>query len=135
MWITELWSEGITIIRQDQQKGQTDLGAGLRLQIEQDRILIVDGEAEIPHPDWPWLEWDDEIEENSEEIELSEVWQMRLTELSLAQTQQEGFRENTDLFTAYLDAASLETPLLVRGRQAGDRFQPLGMGGALAETC
>ncbi len=119
----------ITIIRQDQQKGQTDLGAGLRLQMEQDRILIVDGEEEIPHPDWPWLEWDDEIGDNFEEIELSEAWQMRLTELSLEQAEQEGFRENTDLFTAYLDAATLSSSLLVRGRQVGDRFQPLGMAG------
>jgi tRNA(Ile)-lysidine synthase len=37
--------------------------------------------------------------------------------------------ENSDPYQAWLDLDQLKTPLIVRSRRPGDRFQPLGMGG------
>ena len=39
----------------------------------------------------------------------------------------DGWMSNPDPYTAYLDAAKLQEPLILRPRQPGDRIVPLGM--------
>jgi tRNA(Ile)-lysidine synthase len=61
--------------------------------------------------------------------QLSPGWQFRVESLSRGEWSPSEIESKASGWQAYADAASLRSPLQVRARCAGDRFQPLGMGG------
>jgi tRNA(Ile)-lysidine synthase len=60
---------------------------------------------------------------------LSGSWLLRAEFVELDTDGQQRALLNSDPYQAWLDAGRLELPLLLRGRQTGDLFEPLGMNG------
>ncbi len=95
-----------------------DLAGGLRLFVEGEKIYIAAYEADLPFSDWPQVE-DGKLV--NWELVVKTVFGENLFFEA---------RENSDPFTAWLDADLTGDQLQVRTVRAGDRFQPLGMQGA-----
>ena len=134
-------------------KGSTGARAilpqGLVLSVGYDTLRLSDSKQEPPAPNWPLLWCDDpvpvtlsgstllpdrlETYPDGDETAVTHGSQGERTKWSLeARNWQEGHTSafnNTDRWTAYLDADRLGSHLALRRRLPGDRFQPLGMGG------
>jgi tRNA(Ile)-lysidine synthase len=109
--------------------GQFDLIAGLRLYMDSTALWLTTWESGIPRGDWPQM--------NGSEALVLPIpgtapicggWQIR-SELVDMPVDQATILETADPYLAWLDLDRLKTPLLVRSRRPGDRFQPLGMEG------
>jgi tRNA(Ile)-lysidine synthase len=107
-----------------------DLIAGLSLLIEENQFWLFTWEADLPNQGWPQvLEGDVRRLDVPGVLPLGAGWRLS-AEIT---TDVEGARQlaytNADPFQAWLDNGELNSSLLVRSRQPGDRFRPLGMGG------
>ncbi len=60
---------------------------------------------------------------------LPNGWMVSSEELDRKKLDFDQIRANPDPYTAYLDAAAIDHGLILRTRQDGDRYQPLGMAG------
>ena len=117
----------IDAIKEPPASGQCDLVAGLRLQVEKDQFWLAGWETELPIPiDWPQIPEGETIKiDIPDEIAIGAGWCLKLE-----QVEEVGKKfESGDPFQAWLAADDLKDSLLVRGRQTGDRFAPLGMDG------
>jgi len=119
-------------INNTNRKGQIDLVAGLRLLWEGRTCWLTAYETEIPNNDssgWPGV-----IETNNNfltvpgVVNLTNNWQISASQIDLQKAIIRG-KQNTDPYQAWIDAGCLTEPLILRERQPGDHFQPLGMGG------
>lgn len=108
------------------QTGQCDLAAGLRLVWEGERVYLATWEADLPSADWPSWQTDPQPLAVPGVLALLNGWQFRAT----IETENVFVtaRVNSDPYQAWLVAGT--SPLIIRARQPGDRFHPLGMGGA-----
>ena len=105
--------------------GKSDLAAGLRLLLEDGRFWLAKWEADLPGLGWPQVPPGKELAlPVPGEMELPEGWVLQAVRLPVEAT----LERDPHPYQAWLDAASLEAPLHVRGRRPGERFQPLGMG-------
>jgi tRNA(Ile)-lysidine synthase len=110
--------------------GQIDLSAGLRLELEGERLWLATWEADLPGVGWPQLEPGMKLQLDAPgEIDLPGGWRLQAETLSVDAKSFELARSNSDPYQAWLDQTKLELPLTVRARQPGERFRPLGMGG------
>ncbi len=110
--------------------GQTDLAAGLRLELEGERLWLATWEADLPGADWPQIEPGEQLRlEAPGKIVLSGYWRLQAESLPAGPGLFEQVRSNTDPYQAWLDQEQLVLPLWVRARQPGERFRPFGMGG------
>ncbi len=108
---------------------QATLPRGLLLTVGYDRLTVTDASVGQPLPDWPLLTPGG----SSLSVEVPgttrlpgskwilEVQMLARVDLPL------GWEANPEPWVAFLDAQAVEGPLWLRTRQAGDRFQPLGM--------
>jgi tRNA(Ile)-lysidine synthase len=120
----------LAFIRNPTRTRQRDLVAGLRLSVEGEHLWLAGWGADLPGDEWPQVAENEVIPlEIPGSLRLEGGWRLRagLVELS-AETMAQVF-SNEDPFQAWLDLGKIEAPLIVRTRQPGDRFQPLGMGG------
>ena len=62
-------------------------------------------------------------------VNLANGWELRTEELSNPALAFEHSIANIDPYQAWLDAGEIKLPMIVRCRNAGERFQPLGMQG------
>ena len=110
--------------------GQMDLAAGLRLSMEGERLWIADWGADLPDENWPQITPGKVLEiAIPGETRLSGNWVLRAEILPADDTLLAQAQANTDPYQAWLDLERLRPSLVVRGRIAGERFHPLGMGG------
>lgn len=104
-----------------------DFTAGLQLRRSSGRIWLTDSEVRISEHGWPEVPGGAVVAlEMPGEARLGGNWRLRAKLLD----QMDGRSENwktSDPFQAWLDYDSLDQPLVVRARQPGERFQPLGM--------
>ena len=109
---------------------QIDLANGLRLILEEDRLILAGGEADLPVSDWPQLAGGTSgIFEMPGDFHLLEGWLFKGTlEPAIPESLKENFY-NLDPYLVCIDSQGLMLPLTVRHRQPGDRMTPLGMGG------
>jgi tRNA(Ile)-lysidine synthase len=108
--------------------GQTDLAAGLRLEQEGERLWLATWEADLPGMGWPQVKPGVQLRlAVPGEILLSGGWQLQAERLTANPELFEQAQSNTHTYQAWLDQDKLVLPLLVRSRQPGERFQPLGM--------
>ena len=126
----EVIDHALLSISSPPQSSQTDLVSGLFLLIEEDRFVIAEWDADIVRDDWPQLVQDAlrNLSVPGKE-QLSGGW---IIEAKLIDSSPELKKEvygNKNLYTAYMDFADIGTNLLIRPRQAGDKFDPLGMQG------
>ena len=117
----------LAFLRGPSQSGRIDLIAGLRLTIESDKLWVATWEADLPSGDWP------QVPDGARlylpvpgALELPGGWQITASPVEMSAQLFERAKTNPDPYRAWVDADRLETPLLVRGRLPGDRFQPLG---------
>jgi tRNA(Ile)-lysidine synthase len=61
-------------------------------------------------------------------LQLGSGWMLRTAEISSSVELLSQIQANTDPNQAWLDGDLLISPLIVRSRQPGDRFSPLGFG-------
>lgn len=85
---------------------------------------VADWQAELPRP-WPQAPKDALAFEVPGALDLG-GWQLTATEVPA----EAAGLDNPDAFQAWLDADLAGAELLVRRRQPGDRFQPLGLDGS-----
>jgi tRNA(Ile)-lysidine synthase len=110
---------------------QLELGLGLRLVWEPDQVWLAAWEADLPVGGWPQLPVECSeplLLEAQGCLELGEGWRLGLEVIS-AQEAWLAAPANPDPFQAWMDADQAGSPLWVRCRSPGERFQPLGMGG------
>ncbi len=104
--------------------GQSDLAGGMRLLFEADRLWVARWEAELPGWQWPGvvelLSWN-----IPGELRLPGGWTLQARWVEEAPMDLS--TGNADPYQAFLDLGDGEACLAVRPRQAGDRYQPLGM--------
>ncbi len=108
---------------------QRDLVSNLRLSIEGQRLIISEWSASVIDQDWPQLAPGTVLSLPSPgSVELQNGFLLSME--APQPLPQDGFSPQIeDPNQAWLDADCLSFPLTVRTRQAGDRFQPLGMDG------
>lgn len=117
----------VRIAREKPAGAQATLPLGLLLTTSRDTITIA-GEDAYPAPDWP--------QAPSRPLALDLPGRTLLpdggsvTTSIVDRTQVDGdWIDNTDPWRAYLDADAVGTEIVLRRRQPGDRFCPLGMQG------
>jgi tRNA(Ile)-lysidine synthetase, C-terminal domain len=125
----EAIERAIAFVNNPARTGQADLISGLRISVEQDKLYLAENSTRILDPDWPQLTAAGTLTMTCPgEVHIGKDWlltceiltDMRLEEINLL---------FDDPMQAWLDAQTLSFPLVVRTRQPGDRFQPLGMDG------
>jgi tRNA(Ile)-lysidine synthase len=110
--------------------GKMDLAAGLRLEMEGERLWIAVWEVDLPEANWPQLATGETLElAVPGETRLSNKWKLRAEILNADKDNLARAQANADPYEAWLDLERLKLPLKVRGRISGERFRPLGMGG------
>jgi len=106
------------------------LNGNVLLRVEQGKGIVMSPErAQKPEAEWPQIMGRLKIETQTAEIKLAAGWKLGIALLE-RDAVGEDYRNNQDLYQAYLDAGKLAGELTVRAWKAGDRYQPLGMGGA-----
>lgn len=112
--------------RSGQTGDSATIAAGLALTVDYD-TLHIGPEGDLPTGDVPQLAAPVRLASPGV-TELPGGWRVRTLLLSAAELPPD-FSENADRWRAYLDARATGPELLLRPRQPGDRFHPLGMGG------
>jgi tRNA(Ile)-lysidine synthase len=117
----------LQFINKPPKSNQADLVAGLRLQIEADRFIVADWNAELLHADWP--QWSGKPLKLAVPgvTKLDKNWRVVAKMVPKKLHFAEMINANSDPFTAYFDIDPLVTPLTIHTRQPGDRMTPLGM--------
>lgn len=122
------------------ERGQTGaeatLPGRLRLLISYDRVLVVDkGYTPPPPPDWPMLGGDAPVplviagRRSTVSLPCTR-WQVQTRLLPADRERRTMALANQDRWRAFLDGDAVGPALALRPRRAGERFQPLGMGGS-----
>lgn len=113
---------------------QANLFSGLKIEIEDDRLVLSDWEVDPARDDWPQLLPGQEFEHFIPGVsEIDAGWKFISDIMDATPELISSLSANQDLFTAYLDLTTCGDHLLIRSRQPGDRFKPLGMGGNSAK--
>jgi tRNA(Ile)-lysidine synthase len=116
--------------------GHRDLAAGLYCFLENGSLWLASWEAVLPSESGRgecWAQIEAGVEYHLSvpgTIQLSNDWALSAELRNDANNFYANALSNSDPYTAWLDLQSLQDPLLIRRRKAGDRFQPLGMGGS-----
>jgi tRNA(Ile)-lysidine synthase len=110
--------------------GQMDLAAGLRLEMDEDRLWIAAWEADLPGAGWPQLAPGEVLQPAIPgEVRLAGGWRLWAEILPGEAANLAQATANADPYQAWLDFERLPQPLQMRARLPGERFRPLGMDG------
>jgi tRNA(Ile)-lysidine synthase len=121
---------GLGFLSAPKRNAQLDLIAGLRLLREGDEFWLATWEADLVGLEFPAIRPGEQFTLTiSTTLFLNEDWQIQVDDLPDVDMALEQAEENQDPFQAWLDISGMDLPLILRPRQRGDRFQPLGMGG------
>ncbi|MEW6405589.1 MAG: tRNA lysidine(34) synthetase TilS [Chloroflexota bacterium] len=120
-----------TFINDPDHPVRVDLVGGVRLFREGDCIYVCTPNADLPINRWPLLPEAAEpiLVSLPGAIELSGGWKFSCEKWRLPALAREQAEKNEDQFQVWLDAEVLPSPLELRTRRPGDRFEPLGMDG------
>jgi tRNA(Ile)-lysidine synthase len=115
----------------DEEQVRADFTGGLLLLREADVLYVTANEDGLPNDQWPQMsEGRDSISFSPPaHVMLSDGWQFTAERCKAAELESMQPWEKSDPFRAFLDAGSLPELLELRVRSAGDRFEPLGLGG------
>jgi tRNA(Ile)-lysidine synthase len=121
---------GLAFLDQPSKTNQIDLVAGLRLVFEGDSLYLATWEADLPSSSWPQIT--DRLVRRLEVpgvIQLSDGWRIHASKEKVTEKLYARVLSNEDPNKTWVESRSVKEALIVRGRQPGDRFSPLGMGG------
>lgn len=120
----------IQFIANPPRSSSSQLVAGLKISYEGDSIFIFDQRAELPVNQWPQLPGTgDRNLPIPGEATLNGQWIFHSRLFDLTPETLEIALSNQDKHIAWLDYDQIQLPLIMRCRQPGDRFRPLGMSG------
>lgn len=103
------------------------LMAGLHLTYEMAKIWLAWQDARLPELGWPQLDPSTRKLLNVPgKVQISPQWELQASFRNIDRITRQQVVNNQDPYQAWLDPERLSLPLLVRTRQVGDRFQPLG---------
>lgn len=119
-------------ITQPLPRTRQDVGGGLRLELDGDKVWLVQLNASLPLTDFPQLPEDsgsDSLVSIPGVVHLMDGWEL-LAEKALPMEALQRSAENMDGYQVWLDAACLDSqPLTLRPRRPGDIIHPLGLNG------
>jgi tRNA(Ile)-lysidine synthase len=125
----EAIERAIAFVNNPARSGQADLISGLRIFVEQDKLYLAENNTSILDPGWPQLAAGGPLTLTCPgEVQIGQDW-LLTCEISTDMRFEEINLLFDDPMQAWLDAQTLSFPLIVRSRQPGDRFQPLGLDG------
>ncbi len=130
-----LVERAISFIHAPTRTRRSDLGAGLQIFLEWEGLWIAAWEAELPREFIPGQVWPALPTGEAKKldipgrVQLRDGWMIEARMVYDRQALLHQARENEDVYTAWLDAATVNSALIVRSRQAGERIKPLGMQG------
>ncbi|MCJ7658385.1 MAG: tRNA lysidine(34) synthetase TilS [Anaerolineales bacterium] len=120
---------GLAFLIQPSKTNSIDLIAGLRLMFEGDILYLATWEADLPSSKWPQMtDRDAHRLVVPGEIQLTEGWRISASGIKAVENLYSHVLANEDPNQAWIERNSIKDPLIVRKRQPGDRFRPLGMG-------
>ena len=110
---------------------RTDLSGGLKLFREGSSLYLTTPGANLPLRQWPQMPEDMASVKLSVPgvVEFPDGWKLSVESWRLPALAREQAATNRDPFQVWLDAERLPDGLELRTRQAGDRFEPLGLEG------
>lgn len=123
--------DALNVARDGTTGDRATLPRGLMLTVGYERLTVAGEARPEPLPDWPLLP------PESEPVAVAvpgvtplpgSAWAVEATLLPRTSLPA-GWQDNPDPWRAHLDAGAVGSPLWLRTRRPGDRFQPLGMGG------
>jgi tRNA(Ile)-lysidine synthase len=118
----------VAFLKSSKRTMQIDLLAGVTMQREYARLWIITSERELPSDDWPQIPTKKPILLTVPgEVELSAGWRLSAEYIDDVQSAFQQSIANEDPYLAWAAYDNLQLPLVVRARQPGERFQPLGM--------
>jgi tRNA(Ile)-lysidine synthase len=107
---------------------QSDLIAGLRIQIEGNLFWIADWDVDVLSQAWPQIGPSEMKLKVPGEVELDNDWRLSAEIHPAVEELVQEVLKNPDPFVGWFDADVFTSKCVLRARQAGDRFHPLGMG-------
>ncbi len=119
------------LIQSPPASNQSDLFQGLQLSIQGGQAVVSRWTAEEDlQLNWPQLGDETHVLlPRQGSVLLPNGWMVSLEELDRKMLDFDKIQKNPDPYTAYLDTAAISHGLVLRARQDGDRYQPLGMAG------
>jgi tRNA(Ile)-lysidine synthase len=123
----EIVERAVEFIANPSRTGTLSLVGTLYLLLEGDRIWLFDWNARLPVYEWPQVP--DHAGINLDipgEVCLPHGWCLK-AELVERASLPLSYNANQDAFQAWISFDGIHSPLLIRARHPGDRFQPLGM--------
>lgn len=120
---------GLDFLAAPSESGETDLVARLNLVLLDDVFILKTWRAALP--DWgkPLLNTaaDEKMLDVDHPVGLRHGWRLQAELIEDIPEKFTARMQSLDDYETWLDYDRLEMPLTVRGREAGDRWQPLGM--------
>ena len=104
---------------------EATLPHGLVLRVGYDDLVLTDHGRELARPEGPRVDRAMRIA-GAGVHGLADGWRLQIRCLSIGDVVVD-WQHNRDRYVAYLDAGRLSFPLVLRPRQEGDRFHPLGL--------
>jgi tRNA(Ile)-lysidine synthase len=108
---------------------EVDLISGLRIVTEPERLWVAEWDVQLPAGEWPQLSVPEVSLQIPGNLPLGAGWQLSAEEVPVQKIAENQVQLNEDPFQALVDSDTIHSPLLVRSRRQGDRFQPFGMDG------
>ncbi len=123
--------DAVRVAQRGETGAQATLPGGLHLCVDYDWLVIKGVRQRPPAPDWPLLEPGTAVELGGPGVYPlpRSGWQFALHPYAGPRSGPEWQMLLDDPWSAPLDADRLQRPLMLRTRQPGDRFAPMGVGG------
>ena len=112
------------------ERKEIDLWGGITLSLEGDILWLALQDADLPRDHWPQIASKERYElDVPGELHLASGWVLSAEESTISERELDEIHGNSDPYQAWIDLRTVNLPLLVRSRLAGERFAPLGMDG------
>ena len=121
---------GLNFLSAPTPRGQVDLMAGLCIIKEGDLFWVADGKDALPLSDYPMVKCGVQYTLSvPSTLCLDNGWELQAEEATDPVQAIQLSNTNVDNNQVWLDAGEIGLPMIVRCRESGERFKPLGMHG------
>ncbi len=127
----EVVERGLAFIETPSESGEIDLVSRLNLVVVEDRLVVKTWQAERPEFSQPLLPFQDFVAEliPGKPLLLKHGWQLLVSSSEAAPVDALRRAEKLPENEVWLDADKVSMPLVVRNRESGERWAPLGLEG------
>jgi tRNA(Ile)-lysidine synthase len=126
----DMVEKGVSFILQPILRGPVDLGCGIYCLSEGNILWLACWEAELPVEAFPQLPSNAWLEVAIPgEVSLENMWMFTIESVEPTEEVLRKVAGNEDTYQSWVDARSLPAKVILRAKQPGERFNPLGMAG------